>query len=478
MDLMKHRRLNSLLGIAFDGQRMDVAHLKRTNGSATVVGSLSASLSLNPLSHDPELVGQELRQQLLAAGLRERRCVVAVPQSWALTLQTQLPELPEADIPGFLALEAEKGFAAGNDPISLGSSCFQLADGSKHATVVGIPTGHLERLAAALRAARLEPISFVLAAPTLHESVEQEGEASVSIVVGATSLSLEVGKGDGIAALRCLDSVVDGEGSNRQINLTVLLRELRVTLAQLPAPLRASLRTLRVFGDGPMTEALVSSLPQPLLALGLHLERVLQVPLAKLGMGLSPAARALPEVCLAAHYLAARPGRMEFLPPRVSAWQQFVSRYSSRGVAYAISFLVFGVLCVAGSFAYQQTQLSKLRKEWSGLSPRVRELETIQQDIKQYRAWFDDSVRHLNILKRLTEVFPEDGSVLTAKNVEIREGYLVTCTGTTKDAEVLYKTLDQLRATRGISEVTMDQLRGDASRQFSFNFHWGEKGQP
>ena len=49
----------------------------------------------------------------------------------------------------------------------------------------------------------------------------------------------------------------------------------------------------------------------------------------------------------------------------------------------------------------------------------------MQDKIKQYRPWFDESISGLSILRRLTESFPQDGSV-TAKTLEIRDLNLVT----------------------------------------------------
>ena len=111
------------------------------------------------------------------------------------------------------------------------------------------------------------------------------------------------------------------------------------------------------------------------------------------------------------------------------------------------------------------------------MAPRVRELEILQQEIKQFRPWFDESFRSLTLLKRLTESFPEEGSV-TAKSVEIRDASTVTCTGTARDSQALYKVLDQLRAASEITDVQVDTVRGKSPLQFSFNFHFGERTQP
>ena len=100
----------SLLGLALDGSKLDGVWLKRANGSLQVAGNFSVTLTLDPLTAAPELVGQEIRNHLDAAEIRERRCVVALPLKWALVAQTKLPPLADADAAGFLQLEAERSF--------------------------------------------------------------------------------------------------------------------------------------------------------------------------------------------------------------------------------------------------------------------------------------------------------------------------------------------------------------------------------
>src|SRR6266704_475604 len=108
----KRQRLSSLLGLALDSSRLDGVVLRRTNGSLQVQQSFSVSLSLDPLTAAPELVGREIRNHLEAAGVRERHCVVGLPLKWALTTHAEVPDLPEADIASFLQIEAERGFAS------------------------------------------------------------------------------------------------------------------------------------------------------------------------------------------------------------------------------------------------------------------------------------------------------------------------------------------------------------------------------
>src|SRR5437899_6053978 len=111
MEFFQSKRTpSSVLGLTLDGARLQGVVLRRTNGSLQVVKTFGVSLALNPLTGDAELVGREIRNHLDEAGVRERRCAVCLPLSWALTLQTKMPALPEADAANFLEIEAERGF--------------------------------------------------------------------------------------------------------------------------------------------------------------------------------------------------------------------------------------------------------------------------------------------------------------------------------------------------------------------------------
>jgi hypothetical protein len=129
INFSKRKKLTSLLGLVFDGSRLDGVVLRRTNGSLQLQQSFSATLSLDPLTAAPELVGREIRNHLDAAGMRERRCVVGVPLKWMLTAQTELPPLPEADAASLLQLEAERGFPCDVNDVAAGPFALPVAGG-------------------------------------------------------------------------------------------------------------------------------------------------------------------------------------------------------------------------------------------------------------------------------------------------------------------------------------------------------------
>src|SRR5882724_9957723 len=163
----KRQRPSTVLSLAFDGSQLDGVVLRRTNGSVQLLQSFSATLSLDPLTADAELIAREIRNHLDVAGIRERDCLVCVPLKWAMTTHTEIPDLPEADVPEFLKFEAERGFPSDTDSQFFATSQFSLG-GKKHAALIGIPRTHVEMLEKVLRAAKLRPLSFSISMTALQ----------------------------------------------------------------------------------------------------------------------------------------------------------------------------------------------------------------------------------------------------------------------------------------------------------------------
>ncbi|MEI6392196.1 MAG: hypothetical protein WCT12_13965 [Verrucomicrobiota bacterium] len=476
-DFLKRQRLSSLLGLALDGSRLDGIALRRTDGALHIEQSFSVSLALDPLTNDPELLGREIRNHLDAAGVRERHCIVSLPLKWALTTHIEVPELPEADVAGFLQIEAERSFPCDVQTLHIVTSRPHTASGKQHATLVGIPKNHLALLEQALRAAKLKPVSFSLGIAALQPPAADASNGVMALAIGESHVGLQVTAGGGVAALRALEGALEAEGSQRVLHADLVSREARITLGQLPAELRETVRRIRIFGPRELTQQLVDEMELRFESTGLKVEAVERYAADEFGVQLPSDVAVSPAFSLAAGRLAGRRSLFEFLLPKVSPLQQIVVRYSSGRLRTAISAAAAIALMAGGLFFFQQCQLWRLESQWAKLQPIVRQLEGVQDKIRQYRPWYDESVRGLTILKRLTEAFPEDGSV-TAKTIEIKDLNIVTCTGIARNYTALLKTVERLRAVRQIPDVNMGPTRGQPpALQFTFNFQWNEGGK-
>ncbi|HEV2434666.1 MAG TPA: hypothetical protein VG077_01585 [Verrucomicrobiae bacterium] len=489
----KRRRLASVLGLTLDGSRLEGVVLRRTNGSLQLRQAFSVMLSLDPLTAVPELVGREIRNHLDAAGVRERRCVVGIPLKWALTAHTELPPLPEADAASLLQLEAERGFPSDITTLRLADSRCPLAAGQQHVTLAGIPNAQLAALEQVLAAAKLKPVSFSLGLMALQppgrrsparrdEEVVSQPAGSESgapagilaLAIGESQVGLQITRG-GVAALRALEGAIGDEAGRRELHADLVAREARITLGQLPAELRDAVKRIRIFGPRELAQRLADEMELRFEPMGLKVELVSAYAPNEFGAQLPSEAPVSPAFSLAARWLTGETPVFEFLPPKPSAFEQLVSRYASGRLRSAGAVAAGAVVLAGGLFLFQEMQLILLRSQWSAMSAKVQELDGLQQEIRQYRPWFDDSFRSLTVLRQLTMAFPEDGSV-TAKTVEIRGGNTVTCTGTAQDNGALLRTLNQLRTADGVTDVKLQQIRGRSPMQFSFDVHYGNGG--
>jgi hypothetical protein len=468
----------TLLGLAFDADRLEVVLLRRANGSVEILKSLTAPLSLEPLSDSPELLGLAIRKILEEAGIKERRCTVCLPLEWLLTLQVRIPELPPDDVESLLQLEAEQGFPFHPETLVIAQSRFRTPAGESYATLAAVPRDHVARLEKALAAARLRPVSVAPALPLLWRPDDSKAGGSVALMAGERRVDLVIlGAAGGIALMRTLDGVYDLEEGTRRLDPELLCRELRVTLGQIPPDLRDALRQILVVGSGDAAVEIAEALADAAASWGLAIQPVRTLLPEEFSVSApndTPVSRALVP---ALRSIAGGPHPLEFLPPRVSPWAAFASRYSNRKVAAIGAVAAALAVLVGTAFLVQQIRLWHWQSKWNGISKRVTELDKIQQNIRRYRAWDDDSYRSLAVLRHLTESFPENGTV-SAKSVELRPPATVICTGSALNREALISTLEKLRSAREVADIKVEQLGGKSPIEFTFNFQWTEGANP
>lgn len=474
INFKKRKRLASVLGLSLDGSRLEGVVLRRTNGSLRLLQNFSATLSLDPLTAAPELVGREIRNHLEAAGIRERYCIVCLPLKWVLTASTELPPLPEADAASLLQIEAERGFPTDITTLQLADSRCTLAGNKKHVTFAGVSKSQIEPLIQVLTAAKLKPVSFSLSLTALQAPGSETKNGVLALAIGETSVGLQITCNGGVAALRVFQSAVENEGSRRTLHASAVSREARITLGQLPAELRAAIRSIRIFGPNDLARQLADEMELGFEPMGLSVEVVKVYAPNEFGVEIPADAPVSPAFSVAARYLAEQPRVFEFLPPRPTPLEQFVTKYSSGKLRNAGAIAAAIVAIIGGLFLFQQIELMHLHSQWNAMSAKVGDLTAVQDKIQKYHAWYDSSFPALTILRQLTLAFPEDGSV-TAKSIEIHSGNTVTCTGIASDTSAFLRTIQQLSTTDGVGNVTVEQERGTSPVQFTFDFQWGTR---
>lgn len=472
----KRKHLTSVLSLVLDGGKLEGVVLRRTNGALQKLQSFSATITLDPLTAAPELVGREIRNQLDAAGVRERDCVVAVPLKWVLAAHTELPPLPEADAASLLQMEAEKSFHADTSTLQIANSRSALAGGKKSVLLAGIPSTHVTALEQVLTAAKLRPASFALSLPALQPPDGDKAAGVLALAIGESSVGLQVTAGGGIAALRALEGAIENEGGRRTLQVDVVTREARVTLGQLPGELRDRVKQIRIFGPRGLAQQLADEMELRFEPMGLKVEIVAAYAPNEFGVTLPPETSLSPAFSLAGRALTAPVPPLEFLPPKPTLVEQLVTRYSSGrlrttgAVAAGVAVLVLGV------FLYQQVQLWSLRSQWARMSKQVTDLQTIQAQIQQFQPWTPGDYRSLAILRELSLAFPQDG-VVTAKVITTRDDGTVNCSGNAQDNAALLAVQSSLSALPGVSEVHLESSRGNKPPiQFVFSFKFNPAG--
>lgn len=468
----KKRLPSTLLSLAFDGPRLEGAVVRRSNGSLRVFQTLNATLTLNPLTSAPELVGREIKNALDAAGIRERNCIVCIPLAWALTMTALVPAIPDEDVASFIELEAERGLPYAPETLFISHSRIR-SDGEAAAVIAAVPRNHILQLERVLKAAQLKAHSFTFGVSAL--SNERQTEGSLALAIGENTVDLQISHGGGTVALRSLDEVIESEAGRKSIDADALGREIRVTLGQLPMELRGAIRRARIFGSSDMAERAASEITLKLERMGMRADRAKSYAPDEFRSQFPADTRVSPALSAAARLLTGAASPFEFLPPHISVLQKLTERISSRRLGSAAAAAAILILLIGGAIGAQQWKLSRLQSKWSGMQAQVGELENTQQLIRRYRPWFDESAPSLSILARVTEAFPMQGSV-TAKMLEVRNQSQVLCSGAATDNASFMTMIDQLRANENVRDLKVDSLRGRAPLQFSFNFQWSPGG--
>ena len=457
-ELKKRFQPHSALALTVEPDRI-VATLVTPAGAQ--LPPVHVAIAAGALLENPVKAGTDLAAALEAAGIRERRCVVCLPTSWALSASADLPEVVEEELRGYFELRAEREFSTAD--LRLAHSPYCLPDGTRRATLAAIPAKRMEAVERMLQAANCRPVSVSLA---LRGCLSQ-AEPTLHLLANGAQTDVLISTGGGIAAIRTLTS----PGAN---DSGAFARELRITLGRLPEALRAQLLHARLVGWEDFAAREI-------------LER----------MGLHNISETSDEpggaaVECAEFFLRQAPVPFEFLVHESKRWPAMLERFNNRigrsvaAAAVALVFLplvAFGILSMVESHYDAQWNGTKTA---SGMKNTVAELDTIQQKIRQFRPWFEAAPQKLQALRILVNAFPERGDLWT-RSVQIASFSeknavpggpavaSVTVSGFARSSAAITGLQATLSKQPGVSAVKLGAQRGNNPIQFSLTFKWEPK---
>jgi len=447
--LKKRFQPHSVLALAIESKRIAVS-LVRSEGTTT---QLSVDVTTEALLENPAQAGTELAAALEVAGIRERRCALCLPPSWALTASADLPEVSPDDLRSYFELRAEREFSTAD--LRLAFNRYFLPDGTERATLAALPLKRMEAMETFLQSAGCHLVSLSLA---LYGSLAK-AEPTLHLLVQENHTDAIVTCGGGVAALRTLPSASDP---------VTFAREIRITMGRLPEPVRQSVQHARI--AGPQEPGL-----RPIL------EHAGFDPIVEeTGGDTNPA------VECAERFLREAPVPFEFLVPEPSRWPAALERLNTRRgrqiAAAAVAILLLPLIL----FSIRSRIENSLSTEWDSMKNNVAELDVLQQKLRQFRPWFEPAPQKLRALETLISAFPERGEIwtraiqitnFTEKNgVAAPGGALkVTVSGFARSSAILQGLQDRLPKQPGVSLLRLQQIRGNNPIQFSLTFRWEPK---
>jgi hypothetical protein len=450
-------RAAGALAINVESAKVTVTYLRRENGGSREVKSFVVPLGAETVIEDPERVGRELAEALASAGIRERRCVTCLPPGWALVVPADLPAVTGEDLRDYFELCAERSFPVPTAELQLAHCPYDLPDGRRKVTLVAVPAKRMEAVKRMLAVASCRPVSISLGLDECVGGTEPMGGGGLHFLANGQHVDLVVTAGGGVVTVRSLPwRSRDGTGARFFESFG---SELRLTLGRLPTGLRDQVRQARFVGGGNSAEALFKEALEPLRLLGIE--------------GLAPRQESAGTAVQAARrHLEGEPVLFEFVPPQTTRWHEWLRRIDTRRHGWIMAAAVGLVVLPVALLVFRTHQERRLEAEWARMEATVAELEILQGNIRQFRAWYEASPRSLQIIEGLAAAFPEVGEVW-AKSIEVLGGSQFACAGQAQTQPALMAFLERLRERPEFIDVKVPQVLGINPIQFRMTGTWG-----
>ena len=151
-----------------------------------------------------------------------------------------------------------------------------------------IPNTHIGSLEQVLAAAKLKPVSFALGISALQPPGAEKSDGVLALAIGESHVGLQITAA--AAWWRCARSKarLKTRRTAARCCADVVTREARVTLGQLPAELRETVKRIRIFGPNELAQQLADEMELRFEPMGLKVEVVSAYAPDEFGVTLPP----------------------------------------------------------------------------------------------------------------------------------------------------------------------------------------------
>jgi hypothetical protein len=456
---MRHRSLGVLIP---DGDRLSFVRLVRRQGKLCASAHASVVLQANLLGDAPDVVGSELATCMTDRGFHETRWLLAVPPSWFAGTRVACPAGAVSDITEYAWLQAEQQLSVLPEKSVLAVSPDVDAAGVHHLTLFVMRADRFARIADTLHAADRKLIG---ALPAVLFEREGGGDRVRALFCAFASHNvLQITAGRHVVLLR--DLPVDTESAPEE-HFCALRTAVRIALASLPDTLGSRIDSVGLVADARRRDTVLAGWQQTVSGEG-----------GAESVALAPAMSAEDGLASMAEGLAA----MVEAPDRQLVFQRQVSRAagSARRTVLVRAAAAAGIFLVAlvawGVFGV--LRMRALQREADALKPQRDVVAAMRDRVRLLAPWYDRTPVSLEILRAVTEAFPERGTVWTT-GLTISEGTTVSLVGKATDSTAWLSMQEALRQCPNIHDLRVSQTRSERGERgdmtFLLTFTWSRK---
>jgi len=449
------------LGLAFGDRSIRAAEVAR---DGTVLREAEYAIPEGASLAAPEALGAGLVEFLRANRFTASRAVAGLPARWILARDVEIPPMSAAMAGGALRMQAERDFSMEIEDLVLDYAGDVDAAQPRRILMVALLNRHLDGVVRACRSAGIRLLAATSTALALARAGSKDPVDSVLVSLSEGAAEVLIDGGGSPRTLRHI--AFDGAPGAGPAALAAVGSEIRRTLALMPG------------GPPPGGLVLWDGLGIDPEGLRLLAERA-GLPIRTgdpEGIGLSSGLETGdPPRQVAAATLALAGTRKDLLaidflhsrcaPPR----KRRIGRRALLGAAAAITVAIVGVSFLL-HLQGREAELAALKGRISGMEAEIKEAEAFVKNNKSLvLGWYDARPHPLDILKRVTLAFPEEGSIW-AVNFSALEGLKGSLTGKAVTQKTILDVLDRMKEDPTLSEVMLADMReaGGGSKVVSF----------